>query len=593
MQCTTSLRQISRPLAGCLLFLTGTAAAADSYNLATRQLSMPSVVIGGATYSNMVVTVGDIISGPTGTTPNGSVDSYDPGTDQLTIQTVVASSNTYHNVIATIAGLVSVGGVTGANTYSGTSLTVPFVQAGGRTYSNVVAAVGSVVGVAGGMPTLATNTYDPSTNQLAIPAVTDRNNNQVYTNVIVTVKSVSSVGGVTSSVAESILHPFSGAGGISGSNDGAVPTSLVLGSDGNLYGATYPGGANQQGMVFKLSTLGVETILYSFSGNGGVAASTDGAGPASLIQGSDGNLYGTTKAGGAYNEGTVFSITPGGVEIVIYSFSGHGGVAESTDGASPVGLVEGSDGSFYGTTQLGGANDLGTAFSITTSGVETVLYSFGGGPTGATSATDGASPAGVLIQGSDGNFYGTTQAGGTNIAGTVFNITPSGVETVLYSFAGGPDGEFPDAGLVQGNDGNYYGTTFLAGAYGGGTVFSVTPAGVETVIHSFSGGGHVTGSTDGANPSAGLILGADGNLYGTTRAGGPQFFGGTLFKITKSGVETVFYSFKGLNDGGSDGDTPTLGLVADDMGNLYGTTAGGGTYGKGVVFTATNAIATQ
>jgi uncharacterized repeat protein (TIGR03803 family) len=595
MHCTASMHRIFRASLTCLLCLAGTAvaSAADSYNLATGELSLPTVVIGGATYSNMVVGIGAIISGPTGTTANGSVDSYDPRTNQLTIQTVTAGSNTYYNVIATVAAVVSSGGVTGADTYNGTSVSIPFVQVGGRIYNNVVATVASVVRVAGGMPAFATNTYDPATNHLAIPAVMDTLNNQAYTNVIVTVGSVSSVGGITSSISESILHPFSGTSGIAGTNDGAVPTSLILGSDGSLYGTTFPGGANQQGMVFKLSPLGVESILYSFTGNGGVAASIDGAGPTSLVQGSDGNLYGTTKAGGMYNEGTVFSITTGGVEAVIYSFSGHGGLPNSSDGALPVGLLEGSDHSFYGTTQLGGANNLGTAFNITTNGVEAVLYSFGGGPTGATSGTDGATPAAGLVQGSDGNFYGTTQTGGANNAGSVFSLTPAGVESVLYSFAGSPDGEAPDAALVQGNDGKFYGTTYLAGAYDGGTVFSVTPAGVETVIHSFSGGGHLTGSTDGANPSAALILGSDGNLYGTTRAGGPQFFGGTLFKLTRFGVETVLYSFNGLTDAGADGDTPTLGLVADGLGNLFGTTVGGGLYGDGVVFEATNAIATH
>jgi uncharacterized repeat protein (TIGR03803 family) len=147
--------------------------------------------------------------------------------------------------------------------------------------------------------------------------------------------------------------------------------------------------------------------------------------------------------------------------------------------------------------------------------------------------------------------------------------------------------------LVLGNDGNYYGTTFYAAADGAGSVFSMTPTGVETVIHAFSGAGHVTGSTDGAYPSAGLMLGRDGNLYGTTRDGGPQFYGGTIFKITKTGVETVLYSFTGLNEGSSDGATPTLGLISDSQGNIYGTTAGGGAFGKGVVFEVTGAIAAQ
>ena len=592
MQCMASGRQFARALVIGLLFLIGAAAAsaADTFNLGNRQLTMPSVVIGGATYSTMIVTVGTIVSGPTGTTANGTQDSYDPGANQLTVQTVIVNGTTLHNVVVTVSALVSVGGVTGANTFSGTSLSIPYVQVGGTIYSNVVVAVGSVVSIHGGMPTFATNTYDSLTKQLAIPAVLNQLNNRVYTNVIVTLGSVSSVGGISSSLAESIVHSFSGAGGIAGSNDGAVPTSLIWGNDGNLYGATFPGGAYQQGIIFKLSTAGAGTLLHSFSGNGGVAASTDGAAPTSLIQGTDGNFYGTTQSGGTYNKGTVFSLTAG-LYTVLYSFQGHGGVAGSKDGALPVGLVWGSDGTLYGTTQLGGANDAGTAFNITTAGSETVVYSFGGGPTGATSGTDGASPAGGLVQGSDGSFYGTTQSGGTNKAGTVFKVSTSGVETVLYSFSGGADGASPGAGLVQGNDGNFYGTTFLAGAYSAGTVFSVTTAGLETVIHSFSGGGHVTGSTDGAYPSAGLMLGGDGNLYGTTRDGGPQFFGGTLFKISKSGVETVLYSFSGLDQGSTDGTTPTLGLISDNKGNIYGTTAGGGVYGKGVVFTASNGVA--
>lgn len=552
---------------------------------------MPSVVIGGATYANMIVALGDVVSGPSGTSANGNQDSYDPSTNRLTIQTATAGSTTYYNVVAMVAGLVSIGGVTGANTYNGTSVTIPYVQAGGAIYQNAVISIGAVVGVAGGMPTFVTNTYDPSSKQLAIPAVMDQLNNQVYTNVIVTVGSVSSVGGISSSAQESIVHAFTGV-------DGAVPAGLILGAHGTLYGVTFPGGANAQGVIFMIPQGGSETVLYSFSGNGGIAASTDGAWPTSLMLGSDGNFYGTTQSGGAYNEGTVFEFSSGGVESVIYSFSGHGGVPSSTDGALPVGLIQGSDGSFYGTTLLGGANDGGTAFNIA-SGVESVIYSFGGGPTGATSSSDGIAPLGALLQ-VDGIFYGTTQTGGTDKAGTVFSLTSSGVEAVSYSFTGGspgvsgiPDGAFPDAGLVLGNDGNYYGTTLYAGADAAGTVFRLTPSGIETVIHSFGGAGHVTGSTDGAYPSAGLILGRDGNLYGTTRDGGPHFYGGTIFKITKSGVETVLYSFTGLDEGSSDGATPTLGLVSDGNGNIFGTTAGGGTFGKGVVFELTGAIAAQ
>jgi uncharacterized repeat protein (TIGR03803 family) len=190
-------------------------------------------------------------------------------------------------------------------------------------------------------------------------------------------------------------------------------------------------------------------------------------------------------------------------------------------------LIEGTDGNFYGTTTLGGAHGGGTVFKITLAGVETVLYSFG------ATNTDAFEPRAGLILGSDGNFYGTTYAGGAHQqSGTVFKITPTGAETVLYSFgATSTDAALPVAGLIQGTDGNFYGTTSSGGTNGvvaltAGTVFKVTPAGVETVLHSFG-----TSSTDGAEPEGALIQGADGNLYGTTFLGGANSEG-TVFKIT-------------------------------------------------------------
>jgi uncharacterized repeat protein (TIGR03803 family) len=200
------------------------------------------------------------------------------------------------------------------------------------------------------------------------------------------------------------------------------------------------------------------TTLYSFAG------SDDGGYPvAGLVQGSDGNFYGPTSAGGGHNLGTVFKITPSGTLTTLYSFAG-------SDGEFPfAGLVQGSDGNFYGTTEQGGANDQGTVFKITPSGTLTTLYSFAG--------SDGAEPFAGLVQGSDGNFYGTTQLGGlgpcTGGCGTVFKITPSGALTTLYSFAGS-DGANPDAGLVQGSDGNFYGTTHQGGANNVGTVFRLS-----------------------------------------------------------------------------------------------------------------------
>jgi uncharacterized repeat protein (TIGR03803 family) len=345
-------------------------------------------------------------------------------------------------------------------------------------------------------------------------------------------------------------------------SDGQRPNaSLIQGSDGTFYGTTDLGGANGAGTVFSITSAGTETVLYSFAGG-----SSDGASPAAgLIQGSDGNFYGTTDAGGAGGFGTVFKITPGGTETVLHSFTAN------SDGAEPeASLIQGSDGTFYGTTDIGGTSGDGTVFSITSAGTETVLHPFAG------SSSDGSRPATGLIQGSDGNFYGTTDAGGVNADGTVFRITPSGTETVLYSFAGGSsDGSHPEGGLIQGSDGNFYGTTDAGGANGDGTVFKITPSGTETLLYSFAGG-----SSDGSNPTAGLIQGSDGNLYGTTFLGGANGHG-TVFKITPSGTETVLHSFAG---GFSDGESPEASLIQGSDGNLYGTTLDGGFSSVGTVF---------
>jgi uncharacterized repeat protein (TIGR03803 family) len=244
--------------------------------------------------------------------------------------------------------------------------------------------------------------------------------------------------------------------------------------------------------------------------------SSDGADPYHiLIQASDGDFYGSTLSGGSSNGGTIYEITPSGTQAVLHTFPKTG-----TDGQTPyAGVIQGDDGNFYGTTYFGGSNGLGTVFIVTPGGTETVLYSFAGG-------SDGAHPYAGLIQGGDGNFYGTTYQGGTSGDGAVFKVTPSGTETILYSFVGGSsDGANPEAGLTQGSDGNFYGNTYLGGASNLGTVFKLTPTGTETVLHSFAGG-----SSDGANPSANLIQSSDGNLYGSTGAGGPGG-DGTFFKV--------------------------------------------------------------
>ncbi|MGO8671071.1 MAG: choice-of-anchor tandem repeat GloVer-containing protein, partial [Capsulimonadaceae bacterium] len=307
-------------------------------------------------------------------------------------------------------------------------------------------------------------------------------------------------------------------------NDGANPTAgLIQGSDGNFYGTTSYGGSTvNSGVAFKMSPSGAMTILHSF-GDGSVA--NDGAIPAGLIQGSDGNYYGTTSGGGSADVGTVFVMSPSGTVTILHSF-GDGTV--SNDGAIPeAGLIQGSDGNFYGTTWFGGSSAYGVAFRMAPSGAMTILHSFGDGSV----SNDGGSPRAGLIQGSDGNFYGTTLAGGSAGWGTAFKMTPSGAVTILHSFLDGSvpnDGQDPNAGLIQGSDSNFYGTTSEGGSADAGTVFKMTPSGAVTILHSF-GDGSVP--NDGQSPLAGLIQGSDGNFYGTTVGGGPAGWG-TAFKMT-------------------------------------------------------------
>jgi uncharacterized repeat protein (TIGR03803 family) len=311
------------------------------------------------------------------------------------------------------------------------------------------------------------------------------------------------------------LHNFDG-------SDGVNPVAaLVQGTDGNFYGATGPVGFNGDGTVFKITPEGTLTTLHTFDG-------TDGADPNGLVQGTDGNFYGTTIAGGAHPDyGTVFKMTAGGVVTTLHSFDG-------SDGASPqAGLVQGTDGNFYGTTAVGGANNscpngCGTVFKITPDGELTTLHSFDG--------SDGNGPQAGLVQGTDGNFYGTTYSGGANnscssACGTVFKINPRGRVTTLHTFDG-TDGANPFARLVQGTDGNFYGTTAGGGAnlyYG--TVFKITPGGTLTTLHSFAGY-----PVDGSTPYSGLVQGTHGTFYGTTQVGGTNLCGefgcGTVYSLS-------------------------------------------------------------
>jgi uncharacterized protein (TIGR03437 family) len=372
-----------------------------------------------------------------------------------------------------------------------------------------------------------------------------------------------------------VLHSFDG-------TDGANPgASVAQGTDGNFYGTAEAGGANGQGTVFKITPDGTFTTLYSFCSQGGVNC-TDGASPqAGLVQNSDGDLYGTTYYGGANGAGTVFKITFSGTLTTLYSFCSQGGV-NCTDGECPVaGLALATNGDLYGTTTRGGAfcvdaDGCGTVFKITPNGELTTLYAFS-----SQQCTDGVYPNAGLVQGNDGNFYGTTfeggAEGGANGAGTVFKITPSGALTTLHSFAG-LDGNGSDAGLVQASNGDFYGTTYYGGANAGGNVFRITPSGTLTTLYSFCSQGGVH-CTDGKAPYAGLVQASDGDFYGTTTGGGIGTYGGTVFKITPSGTLTTLYSFC-LQNECADGQEP-YGLIQATNGDIYGTTEEGGANSHG------------
>lgn len=356
-----------------------------------------------------------------------------------------------------------------------------------------------------------------------------------------------------------VLHSFAGSAA-----DGSGPTgSLIQGTDGAFYGMTQQGGANNAGTVFKIDSSGAASVLHSFAFSTAEGNTPNG----SLIQGTDGAFYGMTQLGGLQYSGTVFKITSGGTKTTLYSF-----LNSSADGGKPTGnLIQGVDGVFYGMTQQGGFNSNGIVFRVIPDGIEIPLYLFTGSP------SDGSGPTGSLIQGTDGNFYGMTYLGGTDNVGTVFKINSSGTETVLHSFQNSTaDGSYPLDSLIQGKDGNFYGMTSLGGAHGHGIVFKITPAGVETVLHSFTGS--TTAPVDGSTPHGSLIQGTDGNFYGTTQQGGANN-AGTVFMITPGGAVTVLHSFNT-----TDGSAPDGSLIQGTDGYFYGTTYAGGASGNGTVF---------
>jgi uncharacterized repeat protein (TIGR03803 family) len=354
---------------------------------------------------------------------------------------------------------------------------------------------------------------------------------------------------------EKVIYSFQGAA----AGDGAYPGSSLINIGDTLYGMTTYGGASDYGTIFKLTTAGVETVLHSFQG----AAAGDGAYPEGSLLQVGKKLYGQTEFGGKYQDGTIFTATLAGAEKVLHAFSGANG-----DGSLPEeGLID-VDGTLYGTASSGGTYADGTVFKVKPSGVEKTIYVFG--------TNDGTVPTTLLHV--FGSLYGTTYLGSRFLStayGEVFKLQPDGSETVLHTFQGSGtgDGAYPYAGLVD-VGGTLYGTTISGGQYGYGTVFKITPSGAESVVYSFGG----PGVGDGASPWAGLI-GVGGTLYGTTLQGGAHNYG-TVFSITPGGVETVLYSFQGVD---GDGAYP-YGSLLNVSGTLYGTTDEGGASGYGTVF---------
>jgi uncharacterized repeat protein (TIGR03803 family) len=364
----------------------------------------------------------------------------------------------------------------------------------------------------------------------------------------------------------SVVHNFTG-----GSDGGGPLNGFTSDGAGNLYGTTSSGGATNHGVVFRLNNEGVETVLYNFKDG------SDGAYPqGALIKDKAGNFYGTTLGGGSAGTGTVFGITAKGKEQVLYSFAG------GKDGAAPeAGLTFDAAGNLYGTTTASGANGTGTVFKLAVpqkglKWMETVLYSFGAAP-------DGATPVAGVTFDKAGNLYGTASAGGAYGFGTIFELTPTGAswtENIIHEFQDGDDGAVPFAGLIADKKGNFYGAAGEGGTGGGGTVFELTPENgtwTFTVLYS-QAGWNVSGTFRD------LMMDASGNLYGTTHCdGGPE--AGTVYKLTPASGSwsyTLLYTFTG----GSDGLYSFSNLVLE-QGKLYGTTNEGGTDDAGVVFEVT------
>lgn len=362
-----------------------------------------------------------------------------------------------------------------------------------------------------------------------------------------------------------------------GAKGGNPAGSLTQGRDGNLYGTTYDGGANSNcfgstcGTFFRMSRNGTITTLYNFCSQASCADGGNPSGP--LVLATDGNFYGITETGGATGSGTAFKITPGGKLTTLYNWCSQGVCNDGAFGsfAETATFVQATDGNFYGTNDVGGSGLSGTAFKMTPSGTLTTLYTF---CPSQTNCPDGIYPTG-LIQGTDGNFYGTTQFGGANRFGTVFKMTPKGALTTLYNFCSKTncaDGAVSFGPLIQTANGNFYGTTQFGGANcvstsGCGTAFKITTKGVLTTLYNFCSS---TNCADGVSPSFSLVQAPDGNFYGSTVGAPGSSSGITLFRLTPTNKLTTLNTFTTVSQ------SPEA-LFQATNGTFYGVTLEGGT----------------
>jgi uncharacterized repeat protein (TIGR03803 family) len=371
--------------------------------------------------------------------------------------------------------------------------------------------------------------------------------------------------------------------------------SVMQATDGRFYGTTVAGGIYRSGDVFEVTSGGDLRVLYSFCAKPVSGECTDGANSLSApVLASDGNLYGVTSAGGSnagdlkggdtFGSGTVYKLTLGGKLTTLYTFCPS---LPCIDGRGPNGLIQASDGNFYGTTSDGGRFKEGTIFKVTPSGKYTVLYSF----CALANCRDGELPTFPPLQGIDGNFYGTA-AGGASGAGVVYELNASGTFTVLYNFCNYGSGHCPGGSvptnIVQDAHGNLFGTTEFGGSSetgenaGYGVVFEITPTNQYIVLQSFD--------FNHQNPTAGLILANDGNLYGVNQGSGRN--GGSIVAINPAGGVTPVYTFGECD---ASGYNPSGSLFQGTDGNLYGMNAyggggDGGCGGYGTIYSVSNGL---